>query len=279
MRRIRFFVALILAGVLTACSSTFLYNQLDWLIPWYVDDYVDLTREQNQTFKARLEPVLKWHRSEELVTYLPILDRIEADLDAPVTEEVIVGWTEEFEAAYRRLEERWLPLALQLGEELSDKQVEEFMANLYKEQEKLEKKYLKRSDEDYIDESYDNLVDNLSDVMGRLDREQKAALREAAGQLQRFDQGWLDERRRWLETMGEILQREPGWQEAMRAAIAARETDRSEAYRQAWEFNQSVLLNAVAATINSRTEKQDARIRRELASFREDINTLIADAE
>ena len=51
---------------LSACTSGFVYNRLDWLIPWYVDGYVDLTRAQRDVLRAQLEPRLAWDREEEL---------------------------------------------------------------------------------------------------------------------------------------------------------------------------------------------------------------------
>jgi hypothetical protein len=279
MTRFRITSLVLCCWLMTACSSTFLYNQLDWLIPWYLDDYVDLTRDQNTRFKARLEPLLHWHRSEELASYRPILDRIEADLDGQLTLEVIAGWAAELESAYERLEARWLPLALELGEELSEEQVEEFRTRLYKQQDKYEKKYLERSDEDYAEESYDNLADNIGDLIGRLSADQRLGLREAASQLRRFDTAWLEQRRRWLDTLSDILRREPGWQQAVRDALANRDAQRGEAYTEAYQYNQSVIFDAVAATLNGRTPKQDERLRRELQSFRKDIDTLISDAK
>ena len=71
---------LLLAVCLVACSTSFAYNRLDWLIVWYANDYVDLSREQKGFLKARLEPVLEWHRHEELLTCIDLLDRIEKDL-------------------------------------------------------------------------------------------------------------------------------------------------------------------------------------------------------
>ena len=85
MRRTRTTITLFLAAlVLAGCMASFAYNRLDWLIPWYVDGYVDLTRDQRQLLKEQLAPSLQWHRQEELVHYVEILDRIEAGLAGPV---------------------------------------------------------------------------------------------------------------------------------------------------------------------------------------------------
>ena len=265
--------------LLPACSSTFMYNQLDWLIPWYADDYVDLNREQTKSFKARLIPLLEWHRKDELPTYLPIVDGITADLDAPITEEVISAWMAELELAYKRLEAHWLPMLLNVGDELSDAQIQELMDNLREEQEELQEEYLDRSEEDYVEDSYDNMADNLSDLLGRLSTEQKQVLQDAAENMQRFDSGWLQERQQWLDKMAVILQRDPGWQQVMKDEIADQEANRDPTYTEAYEINQSLIFRAMAEVLNARSEKQDKRLRREITDLRADIVTLINQAE
>ncbi len=87
MKRLRIFVLVSLLASLAGCSNSFVYNQLDWLIPWYLGDYVDLNREQQRAFKDQLRELLRWHRSEELARYVELLDGIEADLGQPLSAE------------------------------------------------------------------------------------------------------------------------------------------------------------------------------------------------
>ena len=61
---------MLLTLLAAGCTMSFTYNHLDWLIPWYVDDYVDLSRQQRQVLQSQLGPVLQWHREEELEHYL-----------------------------------------------------------------------------------------------------------------------------------------------------------------------------------------------------------------
>ena len=60
---------------LSSCSATqFIYNRVDILVRWYLDDYVSLDREQQARFDGRLEALLDWHRREELPAYVVLLD-------------------------------------------------------------------------------------------------------------------------------------------------------------------------------------------------------------
>ena len=53
---------------LTACSgTTFVYNRLDTILPWYLDDYVELNGTQERQLEEILRPFLNWHRRQELM--------------------------------------------------------------------------------------------------------------------------------------------------------------------------------------------------------------------
>lgn len=271
-----FMIALLLLA-LTGCSSTtFIYNRLDFIIPWYVDDYVDLTREQKRELDALLTPFLSWHRGEELPSYLPLLEKMQETLDAEVTPAALEALVAEAEEAWLRTENRGLNWMIALGESLSPEQMNEFMLEMRDKQEEYEEKYLARSDAEYRDDAYDNMRDATSDYLGRLDKSQRAIYQEAAAQLQRSDTIWLRERAAWLDQLELLLQREPGWQQRLREALAAREQTTSDDYQAVYDNNVSVLYGAVAAVINARSERQDKRLRSKLADLQEDLKELIS---
>ena len=270
----------VLAGVLltlVGCSSTtFFYNRLNLIVPWYVGKYVDLTRDQKKFLDQQLEPFLYWHRSEELPLYLDILAEIEQALDGQVDGEQVAAIAGSFEEAWLRVEMRGLDWMLALGEQLSREQMEAFVATLREKQLEYEEEYLPRSEEEYREDAYENLEDATQDFLGRLDWGQRGILEEAAQQLQRSDAIWLQERARWIDRMEEILQREEGWQQAMRDALANREQTTSQEYLAVYEHNSQTIYAALAKLANSRSDKQDKRLRKRLDDLREDIESLIA---
>src|SRR6218665_176413 len=59
----------LLAGIslLTACSRLDLaYRNLDWLLAWRIDSYLDLDAEQKAWLKPRISQHLAWHCSTQL---------------------------------------------------------------------------------------------------------------------------------------------------------------------------------------------------------------------
>lgn len=280
MKRLRHLTLLLLLVVLTGCSSTtFIYNRLDFLIPWYLGDYVDLNREQKARLDALLEPFLDWHRAEELPQYLLVLDDIDARLDGPISGADVGDTLDEVEQAWLRVETRALGWLLDLGADLSDEQIAQFIEELRDKQVEYEEKYLTRTEQEYRQDAEENLRDNLQDMLGRLDKPQRARVVEASEALQRSDAVWLRERAEWIDLMEQLLQRQDGWQDAVRQASRTRDERQSELYRQTYEHNVSVVYEAVADILNNRSTRQDERLRRELNKYREAIETLIAQGK
>ncbi|MGB7450936.1 MAG: DUF6279 family lipoprotein [Lysobacterales bacterium] len=262
--------------MLAGCTSL-AYNRLDWLIPWYVDGYVDLTSEQRKLLRKNLTSPLDWHREEELANYIDILNRIEADLDGEVTADTVRRWADEMFGAAVRVQRSLLAVALEFGAQISDEQVEEFVVSLWKRHEEMEEEFRARSDAEYTDDDYDSLVETLERFLGRLSKEQKAILREASNKLVRFDKAWLDEARAWLKKMENLLQREAGWQEAIMQAYDTRVSLRSAEYRAAFEHNMGLVTQAYAEVIGTMSERQRKRAQNEFDDLRRMLTRLMGD--
>jgi len=272
-----FAATLLAAALLAGCTATFTYNHLDWLIPWYVDGYVDLSRDQRQALQGRLEPLLRWHREEELVRYGELLDRVEGELAATVTTATVQGWVDEVVAAFERTEQSMLTLALEFGDSMSEAQITEFTASLWQRQREFEEELLARDDEQYRRDGYDGLVDFLQPLLGRLSPAQEARLRAAAGGLRRFDSAWLEERALWLQTLEPLMQRKPGWQQAVQAAYATRKRERTPRYRECLAHNLAEITSALADVLNQMSSDQRQHLAREFDDLRTRLRKL-ADA-
>jgi hypothetical protein len=260
---------LLLTLVVAGCSTAFTYRHLDWLIPWYVDGYVDLTRDQRHLLQDQLWPVLAWHEEEELGHYLDILDRLETELQKEVSAEQVRSWADEVIAAVERVEQNMLNVALEFSESLSDEQLAEFMESVWEEHREYE-------DQEYVEENAENLEEFLERFTGRLTDRQEDTLLRAAGSLRRFDSVWLEDHEQWLNTLGPLLKREPGWEQAIRVAYANRTLQRSQEYTDLLEYNTEVVSTAFAEVLNSMNEKQRKHVFAEIEDLRSQVQRLLS---
>ncbi len=128
LTRSAMFITLLLT--LTACSRIGLaYRNLDLIIPWTLNDYLDIRGAQKDWFNERLKDHLTWHCTTQLPGYLDWLDRLKTMVQTDqVTDEALQQRTQEAEAAIAETAREITPSAIELLQGLNDDQVDDMDA-------------------------------------------------------------------------------------------------------------------------------------------------------
>ena len=263
---------------LSSCSATqFIYNRVDILVRWYLDDYVSLDREQQARFDGRLEALLEWHRREELPAYVVLLDDALTILDEGVPLEDTRVMADQIEDAAIRFQDPFLELLLSTGEDLSPDQRQEFVDVLMSKQEEFEEDRLARGDAEYREDLEDRFDKQLSRYLGPLTAEQTDLIAVGVSEMTRLDRFWLEDRRVWIAELSVILlEAKPDWPDQVRALIAGRDDALLPAYREGIDHNGEVILQLSRDVLIARTDKQDRKLRNRLQSLRDDLAALAA---
>ena len=271
IKRLPLIFVLLLVGCTT---TTFVYNRVDFLLPWYLGKYVELTKGQKQYLDELLIPFFSWHRSEELPKYLEIINRTENILEEEVQSENIATISLSVEESWFRLEKEVLVRILPLASDLSDEQVQSFLKVMQKKGRKYENKYLGRSKKEYRQDAYDKMLKNLQRFMGELSQQQLSLVKAYSEDMRRIDGLWLQNRKALLVRLSSILERDSDWKERL-TRINQRDDVASQSYPDTYAHNLDVIYHLVAEVFNTRNEKQDQRLRRQLSKYRTDIEALI----
>ncbi len=267
--------ALIALIFLTGCSSTtFVYNRIDYLLPWYFASYVDLSRDQKQYLDELLIPFFSWHRHEELPRYAEIINSVEGLLDSEVKVENIALITLDVEESWFRLEDGLLLRIIPLAKDLTDEQINNFLQVMQTKTIESENKYLKRNDQAYQKDNYNRLRKNLRRFIGTMSKEQLDLVKIASNNMRRTDTEWIQNRKKLVANLSSILQRKEGWEKRF-IVITHRDDLVSKNYRDTYAYNIDLTHNLIAAILNTRTEKQDKKLRAQLSKYQADIETLI----
>ena len=274
----RLVLLFLLVTTLAGCAANrLLYNRADTFIRWAADDYVGLDREQQAAFDQRLDEFLAWHRSQELPRYRAFIVTSLDTLEDGVTLEEAVAISEEIDLAADRFQLQFVELLLATAEDLSDDQLQEFLAELEQNQTDYAEERLVRDEHAYYQDSAKTMNDLVKRLMGRLNAEQKDEIQARSKQLMRIDGLWHDDRARWGSALRVILEEKaPGWQAEIRILGETRSKARIPEYVAGIEHNGDVILSLLVDTINSRTERQDRRMRRFLQGLIGDIDALTA---
>ena len=273
--------ALLILTVLSGCSANrFLYNRLDTVVNWWIDDYVALSVEQQVAFDAGLSSVLQWHRYDELPRYKTIIEESLVALEGGVTLAEAELIADDIDQAVVRLQEQMLELLLDVGDSLTDEQVTEFLSTIDEDQATYREKRLSRSDDKYFEDSADSLEDLVKRLLGRLSRDQKQLIKSTSRELTRLDGLWHADREKWGASLRAILeQRSEGWRGDIVGLVEDREAERIPDYVAAIDRNGEIILALLVDVINSRSERQDSRLRDFLTDLAEDIDALSARIE
>ena len=263
--------------VLVGCSSTtFFYNRIDTLITWYVDDYVDLTREQDVAFAQELDVLHMWHRKEELPQYIVLLNDIDRALDDDLSQSDIDQLYTVFQAAAERLRQAATLFALDFGEQLSQEQRLEFIAAMREKQQAWYQERSEMDDDAYRDYLQDRFEDNFGEFLGRLDKGQKALIAGYVIDFLPMHEQWHDQRTHWVDELEQVLRAEPEeWREPASAVIESWDDRQTDAYLAIFQHNRDLSKRLTRDVVNSRTDKQNRRLRRSITGYREDFEALI----
>ena len=267
---------MLLVATLSGCSATqFIYNRVDILIRWYLDDYVTLDRDQQARFNTRLDALLEWHRLEELPQYVVLLDDALTILDDGVPLESTRAMAARIESAAIRLQDPFLELLLNTGEDLSPVQRTGFIEVLLAKQEELEADRLARDDAEYRDDLGRRFDKQLSRYLGPLTDEQVSRLEQGVAAMTHLDHFWLQDRRVWIAALSEILLGdEPDWADQVRALIAGRDEALLPDYLEGIDHNGEVILQLSRDVLLLRSDEQDKKLRARLTALRDDLAAL-----
>ncbi|CAE6935322.1 hypothetical protein ACOMICROBIO_FLGHMIGD_03719 [Vibrio sp. B1FLJ16] len=185
-----FFSVLILAG----CTKTFLYNNLDWFVREYLDDYVTLNEEQENLLQERLVSLSEWHKKKELPRYIVHLKEWEAIKKSDVTLSYLQLNRDRIREHYERIVTKVAPDMFSLSLQLSEQQQREFLLNLQKDYKKRNAKYADKTEEEVREIVFDNTEEWANEWIGDLSKQQQAYVKQFSNQVVLNSPLWRDYR-------------------------------------------------------------------------------------
>ena len=185
MRRpLRLLTLLACLALLGACSRFDLaYRNLDWLLAWRIDCYLDLNAEQKAWLEPRLDQHLTWHCSTQLPQLTRWLDQDRAtlaagELDAPQ----LRARLGELRAALEQIPGEVSPTVAGLLQQLSPLQVQQLRKQMARENAELRREFVAPPLEQQIALRAENTEKRLQPWFGELNAAQRALVRSWAEQ-------------------------------------------------------------------------------------------------
>lgn len=275
---------LLTVSVLAACSSLRLaYDNAPQLTWWWLDGYLDFSREQAPQVKQALDGLLDWHRSTQLPAYAALLARTQAPILEPTTPAQACRWQAEVRDQLEPLLQRALQLAADQVPGLGEAQLRHLEQRYAKGNDEMRSDFLQDDPGERLTESVERAVERAERLYGRLDEAQRRLVR--AGVLDSpFDPAlWLQERQRRqrevLATLRRLAAEGANAEQrlaALRLLAAQTEASPDPAYR-AYQVKLVAYNCDFAARIhNATTPTQRQRARETLKGWEDDLRASMA---
>jgi hypothetical protein len=204
---------LLLTVLITGCSSTsFIYNNADWLVRGKIDDYFPLSGPQQQQLNRDIDTVLQWHRQQELVEYSNVLRQFNQQFSDGLSKQEIEFFVDKLSAARVRFAQASIKTASLFLSTVSAEQVDHYDQE-FRQKQAEEKVRLNLSQQEFKDDNFDNLVDKLEDWLGHFDEKQLIQLRVISNPRPNNQQYWFAQRETQHSQFSELLRLKPGREE------------------------------------------------------------------
>ncbi|UCR86084.1 DUF6279 family lipoprotein [Pseudomonas chlororaphis] len=269
---------LLLSLVLTSCNRVGLaYRNLDVIIPWTLNDYLEMNREQKVWFNDRLKEHLSWHCSTQLPNYLDYLDRLQQMVERnQVNDAELQEFTREAKQAIAQTARAIAPSAIELLRGLDDQQVAEMKAAFAKDMRQRRSKYLKPPLEQQIKLRAERMDKRLTTWLGPLTPEQTQRVADWSTSLGEQNQLWLANRANWQAQFSATLEQRQNsdFDSRIERLLVDRESLWTPAYRQAYANSEQAARSLLVDVMGQSTPAQRDHLRNKLQNVRGEFEAL-----
>ncbi|WP_331401830.1 DUF6279 family lipoprotein [Vibrio sinaloensis] len=258
--------------LLVGCGTKFVYNNMDWLLIEYLEDYVDLNSDQESLIEQRVALLSEWHRSEEIPNYVEHLDEL-MTLDLKnLTAAQLNAQEEKLRAHTERIVKRVAPDLAQLIHKLSDEQVDELMDNIRVRHSKYKAKYSQLNEEEVRQVYAERIAESMENWLGRLTKDQERLVEQWSNDLQITTSDWSDHQTNLRIRISQLLNQRSDLnviEQEMNTLLVDSESLYSPMLRSKIEHNRDVATRYIVEIATQASDKQIEHYRKELSDWKE----------
>jgi hypothetical protein len=267
--------------LLSGCSAKFAYNNVNWLIYWYLDDYVEFNNAQEDMFDDMLGSWMTWHKQEELPKYQAQLEDIMADIKANnVSEQSIASHRDRARQHWLRARSHVASDLVSLGATMSREQIIYFFAKLEKQNLEDEEEMNERSqldEQERIEKWVKRNQKGIKKWTGKLSTEQKDFIETFNGRFESTGPFWLAYKREYQQQLREVFSmptRDTAFEQSLYDLIKDPERFRSAEFQQAMDSNAQAGTEYMMGLMEMASAKQVVKLVDEIGELQKDVVNL-----
>lgn len=269
----------LLLGVLllSGCAVRLVYNQLDWLVPWYLDDYIELEGPQKPFFRERLDAYLVWHRQQQLPLYADFLEQVADRAGQGMSREDIAWVQARTEQLAQAMIDRLKPDMMALFALATDEQVEALFRKFAQDNARYRRDRVEVTEAEQRRATQKDVIRYAERWTGTLSRSQRKLIANWSARFELMDEDIYQTQLRWQEEFHRILrlrQERVVYEQAFAALLDTPDFGRSEAMQQKLARNQVQLIDLYLALEHSLSPRQRQHMVDRLRDYAGDFRAL-----
>ena len=278
-----FILIILCVFALSGCSTTFIYNNLPWLADYWVDDYVDLDKQQSKQLKTEVEKLRRWHRSHALPQYRQLLIEIKTGISKPLDAQQLLEWREKSQMYWQDVVRQANDPILELAVSLSAQQKQEFVENVSKKISRQLNEFTELSEQEKIEVRIGQMLSSYKSWLGKLSDEQVSLIKEAALATASTKVHRFEYKQRRLDALRNVFSQTALDEFELRTELTEIIVN-TEQYKSEQFIALSVIDKHTHAALQARilttlSAKQQRHLIKEFNKWIDDIDTLIEDGD
>ena len=270
------FIVVLATLSMSACSMRIVYNYLDWIIPFYIDDYMTLTDHQEKLFDRDIIQIIRWHRAEELPKYERFIVTLKEAQTSPMSQQQVFFFFEDAEALWTGLLTAVMPALLELSTTLNEKQIQEINYALVDDIKNSQDKYGKQNDIERRVFLRDKINDIMDERLDRVTDEQAEMIELWSATRKNTTDDWLIYRNNWRLKLMELLnnRQASNYSDDMSNFLLNPKSIYHASYRRDVLENRRHFAQLLADLSTTFTARQREHLQHELAGIVDDLRSL-----
>ncbi|MBW3698298.1 DNA polymerase III subunit alpha [Vibrio sp. T187] len=263
---------------LAGCGAKFMYNNMDWLVLEFVDDYVTLTNDQESIVESRLQSLVKWHRESELPIYIERIEALRNMKREEIDQSFILAQRKEIKQHIKKVVSEVAPDIYALASQATRKQEQEFIENFTENQSEYLEKYLGLSDAETRELYRDKIKSGLNKWLGSITPKQQVIVNEWSQSMEITTLGWRAYQSRILSTLNQLFEKKSDthyFQQTLMALLLEPESFYSDELANQIETNMNLSSEFMVLILSTTTDKQWAHFQNELLELQQLAEGLI----
>jgi hypothetical protein len=169
---IRNALLILLIVFVSGCSATFTYNNIGWLSGFWIDDYIDLNKQQSKIMKSLVKDTRDWHRESQLPLYKTDLIHLETLLNNSPTEQALIEHFNRSSGHWQTLVNHIAMPLIEVAKTLDDKQRTHLISTIRDDMNEEQEEYDKQTDRERSDSRLKKQIDTYKEWLGKLSKQQ-----------------------------------------------------------------------------------------------------------